>query len=81
MLFIAPEQVPEKQKIKQLSQEDLMKVDMTVGHDFVLVWSILDYTLHLISSLTDIPEFPEEVIGNYLNAGDCLPMPNRYYFQ
>ena len=30
---------------------------------------------------TDIAEFPEDFVANYLNAGNLLAMPGRYYFQ
>ena len=30
---------------------------------------------------TDIVKFPEDFVANYLNAGNLLAMPGRYYFQ
>ena len=31
--------------------------------------------------MTDISEFPEEFIANYLNAGNLSAMTDQYYFK
>ena len=33
-----------------------------------------------LNRMTDIPEFPEVFIANYLNAGNLPAMSDRYYF-
>ena len=84
LLFMVPEQLPGKCQIKQAKQENLMKVDiwqlgMTL---FCLINPGLNAPFDIeFDRMTDIPEFPEELIANYLNAGNLPTTLDRYHIQ
>ena len=77
LLFMAPEQLPGKCQIRQAKQEDLMKIDiwqlgMTL---FCLVNPGLNTPFNIqFERMTDIPEFTEEFMTNYINAGNLPTM-------
>ena len=79
LLVMLPEQLPGKYPIKQAKQEDLLKVD---------IWQLGTTLFCLVNPnprlneasdiefdrMTDISEFPEEFIANYLNDGNLSAM-------
>ena len=70
---MAPEQVLGKCNIKQAKQEDLRKVDIwQLG---ITLSCLVNQGLNApfdteFDRMKDIPEFPEECITNYLDAGN-----------
>ena len=75
LLFMAPDQLHGKYPIKQVKQEDLVKAGIwQLGITLVcLVNPGLNAQFDIeFDRMTDIPEFPEEFIANYLDA-DNLP--------
>ena len=84
LLVMLPEQLPGKYPIKQAKQEDLLKVDIwQLGITlFCLVNLGLNAPFDIeFDRMTGIPEFPEEFIANYLDAGSLPAMSDRYYFR
>ena len=72
---MAPEQLPGKCPIKQAKQEDLQKVDIwQLGITlFCFVNPGLNVPFDIeFDRMTDIPEFTENFIANYLDAGNLL---------
>ena len=66
LLFMASEQLPGKHYVKQVKQEDLMKVDIwQLGITlFCLVNPGLSAPFDKFEKITNKPEFPEELIAN-----------------
>ena len=81
---MVPEQLPGKYPIKQAKQEDLLKVDIwQLG---ITLFCFINPGLNApfdieFEGMTDILEFTEEFIANYLDAGNLPAMSDRYYFQ
>ena len=81
---MTPEQLPGKCPIKQAKQEDLQKVDIwQLGITlFCFVNPGLNVPFDIeFDRMTDIPEFTENFIANYLDACNLPAMSNRYYFR
>ena len=81
---MAPGQLPGKCQVKQAKQEDLMKVD--IWQLSMTLLSLVNLGLNApfdneVNKMTDIPKFPEELITDYLNAGNLPAMLDQYYFQ
>ena len=81
---MAPEQLPGKYPINQAKQKDLLEVDTwQLGITlFCLVNLGLNAPFDIeFDRMTGIPEFPEEFVANYLDAGSLPAMSDRYYFR
>ena len=75
---MAPEQPPGTYPSKQVKQEDLLKVDTWQLGINLLLNDPFDTEF---DRMTDIPEFPDEFIANYLDVSNLPVMSDRYYFQ
>ena len=84
LLFMVPEQIPGKHPIKHAKQEDLLKVDTwQLG---ITLFCFVNPELNApfdteFYRMTDIPEFKEEFIVNYLDADNLPAMLDWHYFQ
>ena len=84
LLYVIPEQLPVKFPIKQARQEDLLQSDIWEFDItfFCFVNPGLNAPFKIkFDRMTDISEFNEEFIANYLDARKMPAMLDRYYFQ